>query len=231
MNRMQIHYANLETCATATGVVVVIDVIRAFTTAAYGLAAGASEIVLTGTIEEALTHRRNFPSARAMGEVNGLPAPGFDFGNSPSVLSQKNMTGITLIHRTTAGTQGAVRAIRASKLFGACFVVAEATARSLRRLNPESVTFIITGQSTQDPADEDRSLADYLTALLTRGPVDPAPYLARVSSAFTAQKFLDPGQPDFPAEDLDCCLQLDRFSFAMPIERRENMLVLRAQED
>ena len=38
---MKIHYATLESCHDATGTVVVIDVLRAFTTAAYAFAAGA----------------------------------------------------------------------------------------------------------------------------------------------------------------------------------------------
>jgi 2-phosphosulfolactate phosphatase len=38
----------------ASGVVVVVDVMRAFTTAAYAFAAGATEVDLVATVEEAL---------------------------------------------------------------------------------------------------------------------------------------------------------------------------------
>ena len=51
---MQIERATNETCGGATGVVVAIDVIRAFTTAAFALAAGARDIVPVGTVEQAL---------------------------------------------------------------------------------------------------------------------------------------------------------------------------------
>ncbi len=42
---MEIHYATLETCSAATDTVVVIDVIRAFTTAAFAFAAGVRDVV------------------------------------------------------------------------------------------------------------------------------------------------------------------------------------------
>ena len=115
---MRIQRATLETCAAAAGVAVAIDVLRAYTTAAYGLAAGAREILLTGTVEEALALRAEIPGSLAMGEVNGRQPPEFDFGNSPSALAGLDLSGRPLIHRTSAGTQGAVRAAQASALFG-----------------------------------------------------------------------------------------------------------------
>ena len=54
---MMIQRATLETCGEATGTVVVIDVLRAFTTAAYAFATGAADITLVGEIEEAFTLR------------------------------------------------------------------------------------------------------------------------------------------------------------------------------
>ena len=49
------------------GVVVVIDVLRAFTTAAFAFAAGAREIVLVSTVDEALALRE-----RLAGALQGL---------------------------------------------------------------------------------------------------------------------------------------------------------------
>ena len=39
-----------------------------------------------------------------MGEVDGQPVEGFDFGNSPSKLIGRNLAGKHLIQRTSAGT-------------------------------------------------------------------------------------------------------------------------------
>jgi 2-phosphosulfolactate phosphatase len=228
---MHISRATLETCSTATGVAVAIDVIRAYTTAAYGLAAGAERILLTGTVAEALALRERFPGALVMGEVGGLPPDGFDFGNSPSALAGLDLSGRTLIQRTSAGTQGAVRAARAEFLFGAAFVVAAATARAIRALQPEEVTLIETGvlPDIAVDGDEDIALGDYLALLLDGAAPEPAPYLRRVRLAQTAQKFLDPAKPEFPAADLDYCTYLDRFDFALRVERLDGLLVLKKQ--
>ena len=50
---MRIERATNETCGAAIDTVVAIDVIRAFTTAAFALAAGARDIVPVGTVEQA----------------------------------------------------------------------------------------------------------------------------------------------------------------------------------
>src|SRR2546425_680009 len=129
---MRIERATNETCGTATDTVVVIDVLRAFTTAAYAFAAGARDIVLRGTVDEALALRECFLGALAMGEVGGLPVDVFDLDNSPAALVGRDLSGRRLIHRTTAGTQGVVRSLQAETLLASSFVCASATARFIR---------------------------------------------------------------------------------------------------
>lgn len=223
---MQIHYATLANCATATGVVVAIDVIRAYTTAAFGLAARAQRVLLTGTVADALALRERFPGALLMGEVEGLQPPAFDFGNSPAALAGLDLSGRTLVHRTSAGTQGAVRARAAAVLFGGCFATAAATVRAIQALSPAEVTLVATGVRPDDPGDEDLACADYLAGLLRGEQPQAAPYLARVQNSAAAQKFYDPQLPEFPAADMDCCLALDCFDFALPITRQGDLLVL-----
>lgn len=113
---MQFAYATNITCAIATGTVVVIDVLRAFTTAAFAFAAGASEILLVSTVAEALALRERFPASLVMGEVDGLPVAGFDFSNSPGDLVGRDFAGARFIQRTSAGTQGVVRSTGAKHL-------------------------------------------------------------------------------------------------------------------
>ncbi|MBA2699724.1 MAG: 2-phosphosulfolactate phosphatase [Nocardioidaceae bacterium] len=56
-----------------TGAVVVVDVLRAFTTAAYAFAVGARRIWLVSSVEEALTLKSTRPRTLAMGENHGPP--------------------------------------------------------------------------------------------------------------------------------------------------------------
>jgi 2-phosphosulfolactate phosphatase len=64
-------YSLLEGAERATGTVTVIDVLRAFTTAAVALANGASSIVMVRSVEEALALRDQDIGKICMGEVRG----------------------------------------------------------------------------------------------------------------------------------------------------------------
>jgi 2-phosphosulfolactate phosphatase len=224
--------ASLETCGTAAGVVVVIDVLRAFSTAAYAFAAGARDITLVSTVEEALALRERAPELRLMGEANGLRIPGFDFSNSPADVAAADLRGASLVQRTSAGTQGVVRSRRAGRILAASFCVARATVRYLERMAPDQVTFVITGLrpgSTRPEGrgtygDEDLACAEYLEALLSEQDPDPAPYLERVAESGPAELFLDPAHPEYAAADLEMCLALDRFDFALPVARAGGQL-------
>ena len=94
------------------GPVVVVDVLRAFTTAAYAFGAGATHIFLVGSVEEALDFKATNPGVLAMGENYGEKPPGFNFSNSPVEIATADVTGRTLVQRTSAGTQGVVQARR-----------------------------------------------------------------------------------------------------------------------
>ena len=223
---MKFHYTSLETCHEASGVVIVIDVLRAFSTAAYAFSRGAKEIMLVSTVEEALALRTRFPASKAMGEVGGLAPEGFDFGNSPTFLIEHDLSDLTLIQRTGAGTQGAVRSRKADVLVAASFVVASATVDYVRSHEPEEVTLVITGILNND---EDLACAEYLEALLKSHKPDPAPFIQRVYASRDAFQHLDPEQRAFPLSDLDYCTRIDRFDVAMPIARNNGLLVMRCK--
>jgi 2-phosphosulfolactate phosphatase len=227
---LRIERATNETCGEATGAVVVIDVLRAFTTAAFAFAAGAREIVLASGVDEALALRERLTGALVMGEVDGLPVAGFDFSNSPADFVGRDLRGKRLIQRTSAGTQGVVRSLKADLLLAGSFVVAGATARFLRSRAPECATFVVTGIYPDRDGDEDAACADYLGALLRGGAPDPAPYLRRVRESVPGRIFADPARPEFPSEDLEYCANVDRFDFAMLVERRDGLLVMRPVE-
>ena len=223
---MEIQKISIETCGEATGTVVVIDVLRAFSTAAYALAAGAEDITLVGTVEEALALRASMPGALVMGEVDGLPVPEFDFSNSPGQFDRLDLAGRRLIQRTTAGTQGVVRSTRAETLLVTGFPNAGATVRYIQQQPATMVTFVITGILQDRDGDEDAACADYMAARLTGQSPDLEPYIQRVLNSTSGHLFADPAQPDFPSTDLAYCTAIDRFDFAMPVTRQNGRLVV-----
>jgi len=223
---MRIHGINAE---AARGVVVVIDVLRAFTVSAYALAGGARELLLVRGVEEARTLRDEaYPDALLAGEVGGRLIPGFDLNNSPARMQSADVRGRPIIQRTGAGTQGAVNARHASRLLVASLVNARATATYAARLAsgggvgqitlmPTASTFEGGGRQTI----EDEACADYLEALLT-GSEDADAILARgierINSVECSGIFFQ-GMEDFPAGDVTAALAANRFDFAMEGER------------
>jgi 2-phosphosulfolactate phosphatase len=228
---MQITHATNDTCGDATGAVIAIDVLRAFTTAAFAFAAGARDILLVSTVDEALALREHFPGSFVMGEVEGLPVAGFDFSNSPGDLLGRDFGGARFIQRTSAGTQGVVCSRRADLLLASSFVCAGATVRYLLRHTQASITYVITGiyPPTRD-GDEDLACAEYQALLLRGAAPNPALFLQRVRDSVPGRVFADPARPEYPAIDLEYATDLDRFDFAMVVERRDGLLVMRAEQ-
>jgi len=224
---MNFLYTNLETCHKVTGLVVVIDVLRAFSTAAYALSRDAEKVILVSDVDEALSFKSQIPNSKAMGEIHGLRPEGFDFGNSPTQILEQDLSGITMIQRTSAGTQGAVRCKKADVLLASSFVVASATAEYIRELAPETVTFVITGQYAPEHGDEDLAHAEYLELLLMGQHPDKEPFIKRVFDSRDAIQHLDPKDTNFPLSDLDLCTNIDAFDFAMPITRENDLLIMR----
>ena len=224
----EFHYTNLESCHTATGLVVVIDVIRAFTNAAFAFSSGAKEIYPVSTVAEALNFKAEIPNSRACGEVGGLPPEGFDFGNSPTQTRTMDLDGCVLVHRTGAGTQGIVRSVKADKMLAASLVIAKATVAHIRNLGVDCVTFVITGQFDEGRGDEDLACAEYLEASLRGQKPDPGPYIERVYKSRDALFHLDPNLPEFPKSDLDHCTNIDAFDFAMSVTNENGRPVMRA---
>ena len=225
---MKFHYTNLETCHEATGVVVVIDVIRAFTNAAFAFSRGAKEIYPVSKIKEALQFKAQYPNSLACGEEGGLPPEGFDFGNSPTQTNTLDLHGRIIVQRTGAGTQGIVRSLNATTMLAASLVVANATANHIRKLAPKTLTFVITGQYAPEHGDEDLACAEYLEALLRGQTPNTASCINRVYKSRDALFHLDSNLPAFPRSDLDHCTNIDAFDFAMLVSKENGHPVMRA---
>jgi 2-phosphosulfolactate phosphatase len=199
---------------TATGVVVVIDVMRAFTTAAYAFAAGIHEIELVATVEEAFAL-----SGFRMGEVGGRQIPGFDHNNSPSLLRGRRLEGRAVM-RTGSGSRCVAEASHATEVWLGSLVVASATARALA--DRDDITLVASGKPNE--GEEDVACAELLAARL-RGIDHPeASVVAAVVGSRAAARHTS-GDPDFPSEDVGCAVAIDAFDFAMKAERRDGRWV------
>lgn len=224
---MEILHADLGACAGLTGTVVVIDVLRSFSTAAYAFAAGARTICPVEHETAAWQLLDRLPHALTMGALGGgTPIHGFDLTNSPAKLAARDVRGRDIIQCTAGGARGLVACRQADAVFAASMMCARATAREVLRLEPAKVTLVITGTWIDRDGDEDRACADYIEALLRGGTPDAEPYVERVRQSDFGRRFTDPKSWELPAADLDWCAVADRVDFAMRVRLTDGYLVM-----
>src|SRR5512137_1851925 len=97
----------------ARGTAVIIDVFRAATTACWIFSRGAGKIVIANNFRDAFELKKDDPGLVLIGEKHGLPVKGFDYGNSPSALANADLSGKTVVMKTSSGTSGILRAKKA----------------------------------------------------------------------------------------------------------------------
>jgi 2-phosphosulfolactate phosphatase len=217
---VRVRTIGIEECASVDGPAVVLDVMRAFTVAAWAFERGAARIVLSNSEDEALELRDRLG---AIAINDGLPDGRFDLLNSPDQVSGAALDDRVVVLRTDAGTAGAIASRHAPLLFCTGLVTAAATVRELVDADIDDVTLVATG------GEDDVACADYLTALLVDGHADPAPFLARAAAAPIVEHlagFVRQGNAAVGPRDVELCLEVDRFDFAMRATDEDGLLTL-----
>jgi 2-phosphosulfolactate phosphatase len=225
---MEIRLASLLRGAQeAEGTTIIIDVFRAFTTAAVAFDRGATQIVLVAEVDEALALRRRGVGHLCIGEVDGKRPADFDFGNSPYEVSQADFTGKTLIQSTRAGTVGANAAVAAETLYLGSLVIATATVNAILASTPRLVSIVAMGYAATWRSDEDEQCALFLRNLLQGRRPDHDAVQKLVLVGQEAQKYGDPSQPHFHPRDREMAVHIDRYPFAIRVQREDGLLVAR----
>jgi 2-phosphosulfolactate phosphatase len=197
--------------------VVVIDVLRAFTVAAYALAGGAVECRMAASVDEALALSARLPGSVVSAEVGGLPVDGIPISNSPTMIRDRDLHGRVVVQRTSSGTQAVVAATGGEQLFAGSLVVAEATARVIQGAGAELVTLVASGSDSGHLEDE--ACAHYLSSLILGQPANLDELLAPLRATDRYRRFAAGEWPGMPATDVELALRPDVFDFAMPVTR------------
>jgi 2-phosphosulfolactate phosphatase len=205
----------VEGAKRARGVTVVIDVFRAFSVACYAYARGAKRIIPMAGIDEALALKKAHPEYIAIGERHGRKVDGFDFGNSPTEISQADVRGKTIVHTTSAGTQGLTKASQADVVLTGSLVNASAICAYIEALAPEHVSIVRMGYDAIERCAEDDLCAELLRARLSGGSYEVSGVREQLRSAPAAKKFFDPEATWAPETDFDLCTDIDRFGFVL----------------
>ena len=223
---MEIKFGSLVRDAQeALGIVIVIDVFRAFTTAAIAFENGAKDITLVAEVEEALELRQRGIGDVLMGEVDGTRPEGFDYGNSPFEIAEVDFTGKSIVQSTRAGTVGVAASEKADTIYLGSFAVAQSTVDTILKDTPEVVSIIAMGDQGVVRADEDEHCGLYLRNLLEGRKPDQEAVRSLILKGGATQKFFQSSQPQYHPEDVELALQFNKHSFAMKVTRQDGLLV------
>ncbi|ADY27147.1 2-phosphosulfolactate phosphatase [Deinococcus proteolyticus MRP] len=139
----------------AAGTALVIDVLRATTTATTFLEHGAAAVMFAPDIATAHAARQSVgENVRLAGERGGVRVEGFDLGNSPLDAAAQDWTGHTVVMNTTNGTGAAHLAARhAERVLLAC--LRNAPAAAARALESDGdISIICAGTDGQVSLDD-----------------------------------------------------------------------------
>ncbi len=217
----------LEGARRARGTAIVIDVFRAFTTAAYAMGGGVERIIPVATSEEAFQLKRLHPDWLLVGESHGVKIRGFDYGNSPSEVAMADLRGRTVVLRTSSGVQGILSAEGADEVLLGSFVIAEATVDYIRARGAEVVSLVAMGWEGSRKTLEDELCADYIEARLRCERHDFSEMRSQNRADPQGAKFFDSHQSHFTPADFEAAMRLDRFDFALRFERGDPPKVVR----
>ncbi|MEE6260737.1 2-phosphosulfolactate phosphatase [Plantactinospora sonchi] len=207
-------------------VVIVIDVVRAFTTAAVAFERGATEILCAPSTEAGRDLRRLHPDHLLVGETRGLKPADFDFGNSPFEMSTAQLDGRRLIQATSNGTRGLVRYPDPAALLAVSALNVGATARWIGTNHPGiPCTLVCTGQTA-----EDHACASYLSGLLQGSEPRRPDLVAGIMEGVAEHVREYARQPASErvdlSKDLPFCCDVDRSEFVMVGEIRQDHVSL-----
>jgi 2-phosphosulfolactate phosphatase len=216
----------IEGAKEARGLTVIIDVFRAFSLTCYAFDRGAGRIIPVGDIEAAYALKKANPDYILLGERNEKKIPGFDFGNSPTQIINENFNGKTLVHTTSAGTQGLVNAGNAEEILTGSFVNADAIVHYIHKTSPAEVSLVCMGYSALQPVEEDTLCAEYIKNAI-EGKSNNFESMKVIIRNSSGKRFFEAEKQVYaPSSDFEFCMDLNRFNFVIRATKEDEGLVL-----
>lgn len=209
----------------AKGLVVVIDVLRAFSTCCYLFASGAKEIRTVAKPEEAFALKKRDNDYILVGEKNGIRIQGFDYGNSPYEVKDKKFFKKTIIMKTSLGTSTLYALKNIQNVITGSFVNAGAIVNFIKKTNPDFTTFLCTDDKYLDNED-------FLCALYIKDCIEGKKVNFKKINNFLMKhpsglKYLVEPLAKYAKKDFHLCMDLNRFDFIIKIQKKNNEMILK----
>lgn len=224
-------YEFISGAKLAQGLTVIIDVFRAYTTAAYLFAQGAEDIYVVSKVKTAENLKEKLDNPVLIGERKGIKLNGFDYNNSPYFISQHNFAGQQIILSTSAGTKGIINAENADEIITGSFVNISAAAAYIKTKDPEIVSLVAMGNNGVNRAEEDLLYAETLEKLLTDQDILTQSEIRDKLIETAGSRFFDEEtQSEMPKEDFCYSLTLDKFNFIIKANKYDEDIYLLTKE-
>ena len=117
-----------------------------------------------------------------------------------------------------------ISAVQASHILLAGLCNASATAQYISQQGWPSITFNETGIKPGGEGEEDSACADLIEAILSGQAYDLTKTARQVRESLVGKMF-EGSRPDFPVTDLDLATSIDRFGFAMVVNRTNGRFI------
>ncbi len=209
------------TFSTPQSITVIIDVFRAFTTAAYVLDQNPQNYFLTNKTPVVERLIKKHPNVFLVGKPEIGQSLDYDIPNSPTRVQEHNFKGKTIIHRTEAGAKGVLESSSADLVLVVSFPNVLATAKYLKGFDPATITIKSMGHEGITPSLEDNLCAEFLKSLL-EGNDSPRDLLMKGLKEGPGKYFFQQDQLQYPKDDFKKCLEIGKFNVVIEARIHED---------
>ena len=134
---------------------------------------------------------------------------------SATEISAADIRGRTVVHTTSAGTQGLTNAAQADVVLTGSLVNASAICTYIESLKPDRVSIVRMGKAAKERSAEDDLCAEVLRGRLSGEGYDVSSVRETLRESPAAKMFFDPAATWAPEGDFDLCTDVDRFGFVL----------------
>jgi len=194
---------------TINGFTIVVDVLRAFSVSYFINANNPKKYIVVDSIEQAFELKNKIKNSILIGERQGIKIEGFDFGNSPTEIIDKDFNNKIIIHTTTAGTKGLLAQKPENLVVAGSFVNAAALVEYIQKNNIEIINIYCTAPKGTVFGEEDYYFAEYLKSVLLGKSVD-FDNIFKILKQGTGVGFSEKGFA--PYSDFAYCMELNKFN-------------------
>jgi 2-phosphosulfolactate phosphatase len=194
--------------------IVVIDVLRAFTTACYAMNNNPKNYIVIRDLKLAYKLKKENPEYVLIGEREGFKLPGFDYGNSPVEIKNVDFSTKTIIQTTTLGTKGIDNALKyTDDVITGSFANAKAIISYIRNENPENVYLFPTNGLENE--NEDLMFAKYIKGYFESKPLNVNSIRDNLMIKRSGIEYLTDPRTEYSKNDFFLSFEPDKFNFIL----------------